>query len=145
MRRRFRTLIVLASTFALVLVLSVGIASADPKNAFGPIEVDCGGGLTFDVLDQGNGQFVPGHIVGSTGKFIVFKFDNFNLSVEITPPGIIIPQLVDATFEKGGGNANPSPPGGIEHCSFVFDVVVEPGVRVFGDGDVWGFITPPRP
>ncbi len=98
MRRRFRTSIVLASTFAMVLVLSVGIASADPKNAFGPIEVDCGGGLTFDVFSQGNGRFVPGHIPGSTG-FIVLGFEHFNFFVEITPPGIIIPQLVDATFE----------------------------------------------
>ncbi len=145
MRRRFRILIVLASTFAMVLVLSVGIAGADPKNAFGPVHLDCDSGLSFDITTLGNGDFMAAHIVGSTAKFIPVEFIDFNVFVVVEGVGIVDTIRDSEDLMQGGGKTNPSPPGGIDRCDFDFNVPAGPGVSIVGDGEVRGFVTPPRP
>jgi hypothetical protein len=72
-----------------VAVLAVAVfapgASADPlgaKNSF-TFEATCDG-QTVQFVVNGNGEFTPGHVVGSTEVFVVQALD---ITFEFTPPG----------------------------------------------------------
>ena len=72
---------------AAVLALAVFVpgASADPlnaKNSFAfPATCD---GQTVQFVVNGNGEFTPGHVVGSTEVFVLQAVD---ATFEFTPPG----------------------------------------------------------
>ena len=68
-----RRAVLLATATAIVAVLAVGIASADPVNSKNAeiIPITCDNGQSYRVVvTSGN----PAHIVGSTGNFIPVQF-----------------------------------------------------------------------
>jgi hypothetical protein len=76
--------------FLLVVLVLVGAvfaqtASADPTNAKQSITVTvvCDGTVNQAVVN-GNGEFTPGHLVGSTAVFVPTAFD---LTFSFTPTG----------------------------------------------------------
>ena len=79
----------------LCLALTLGIlmlaalaqgAAADPINAKNSLTfpATCDNGQTVQVVVNGNGEFSPAHVVGSTAVFIPQAFD---LTFEFTPTG----------------------------------------------------------
>ena len=60
-------------------------AATDPINAKNnfSFQADCGGQPVQFVLN-GNGDFTPGHVVGSTTVYVV---QSFNVTFEFTPTG----------------------------------------------------------
>jgi hypothetical protein len=81
----FRRLIIVVVSAALVAAAVVPIAAADPGNAKNAAQVHavCGA-QTINVVVNGNGEFTPAHVVGSTAVFIPTKFD---LTFTFTPTG----------------------------------------------------------
>ena len=70
---------------AFAAALLVPAASADPvhaKNAF-TVQATCGT-RTLTAVTNGNGEFTPAHITGSTSVFVPTKFD---LTFTFTPAG----------------------------------------------------------
>jgi hypothetical protein len=61
-------------------------AAADPINAKNSLTfpATCDDGQTVQVVVNGNGDFTPGHVVGSTAVFVL---QSFNFTFEFTPPG----------------------------------------------------------
>ncbi len=65
-------------------VLAQG-ASADPTNAKSSFSLPAScAGTAVQFVVNGNGEFTPGHVVGSTAVFIPQSFD---ITFEFTPPG----------------------------------------------------------
>ena len=81
MLRRVTTIAILA----IVLGVFVQTASADPVNAKNaqPVVAICGGS-TVMVVVNGNGEFTPAHVVGTTAVFVPTAF---NLTFRFTPTG----------------------------------------------------------
>jgi hypothetical protein len=71
--------------FAIVLAVFAQAASADPVNAkkASPFIANCGG-PNLMVVVNGNGEFTPAHVIGSTAMFIPTAFD---LTFTFTPTG----------------------------------------------------------
>ena len=82
MLRRRVTLIAL---FAIVFAVFAESASADPLNAknSGVFIANCGA-TQLRVVVNGNGEFTPAHVIGSTAVFIPTAF---NLTFSFTPTG----------------------------------------------------------
>ena len=70
---------------AVALGAIAGAASADPVNAKTALIVpaNCGGRMVR-VAVNGNGEFTPAHVIGSTSMFVPQAFD---LTFEFTPTG----------------------------------------------------------
>jgi hypothetical protein len=70
---------------ALVAAIAVQVASADPSNAKSStlVTVICGGQQIQGVVN-GNGEFTPAHVVGSTKVFVPTAFD---VTFSFTPTG----------------------------------------------------------
>jgi hypothetical protein len=68
-----------------VLALAQG-AMADPVNAKNSLVFPaiCDNGQSYQISVNGNGEFTPGHVVGSTSMLIP---EAFNLTFEFTPTG----------------------------------------------------------
>jgi hypothetical protein len=80
-----RRLLVIAAFAALVAIAVVPIAAAAPINAKGSTQVRavCGG-QSVNAVVNGNGEFTPAHVIGSTSVFIPTAF---NLTFTFTPTG----------------------------------------------------------
>jgi hypothetical protein len=95
--KRTALVLTLAAIAAAMLVLSPGIAGADPVNSNNAeiFEISCSNGQTYEIVVAGG---IPGHIVDSTGNII---------PTEVTF-AIIDPetgQVIDSeTFSIGQGN-----------------------------------------
>jgi hypothetical protein len=61
-------------------------AAADPINAKNSFQfpATCDNGQTVQFVVNGNGEFTPGHVVGSTAVFVP---QAFNITFQFTPPG----------------------------------------------------------
>lgn len=70
---------------AAAAAFAVQAASADPSNAKNSLLITaiCGG-QQIQVVTNGNGEFTPAHVVGSTSTFIPTAFD---LTFSFTPTG----------------------------------------------------------
>jgi hypothetical protein len=70
---------------ALVTAVMVPVAAADPTNAKSAVQISamCSGQLVMVVVN-GNGEFLPGHVIGSTSVFIPTAL---NLTFTFTPTG----------------------------------------------------------
>lgn len=70
---------------ALAAAIAVQVASADPSNAKSStlVTVICGGKQMQGVVN-GNGEFTPAHVVGSTSVFVPTAFD---VTFSFTPTG----------------------------------------------------------
>ncbi len=77
--------IIIAIAMIGALALAQG-ALADPSNAKNAqvIPASCDNGQAYEVVVNGNGEFTPAHVVGSTSMFIPEAFD---LTFEFTPTG----------------------------------------------------------
>src|SRR6266581_6557227 len=81
-----RRLLVLAAVGALAAVAIAPTAGADPTNAKNAttLEAVCPGPTPFTVVVNGNGEFTPAHVIGSTSVFIPTAFDT---TFTFTPTG----------------------------------------------------------
>ena len=107
-------------------------ASADPlsaKNSFAfPATCD---GQTVQFVANGNGEFTPGHVVGSTAVFVVEAFD---ITFEFTPPGGPTETVIDTSSKS---NVH----GDLVTCSVDFTVTFPEGT-FHAVGTATGFFTP---
>jgi opacity protein-like surface antigen len=80
-----RRLLVLVASAALIAVVVVPVAGANPANAKNAQQVQlvCAG-QPVTVVVNGNGEFTPGHVVGSKAMFIPTAF---NVTFTFTPTG----------------------------------------------------------
>ncbi|MEJ7584942.1 MAG: hypothetical protein WKF43_12880, partial [Acidimicrobiales bacterium] len=90
-----------------------GAAAADPvnaKNAFF-VELECENGQTHEVVVNGNGDYTPAHILGSTGVLVPFAFGEFTGTVTF-------PDGTTETFtEPGSSKAAASRQRGLVNCT----------------------------
>jgi hypothetical protein len=119
---------------AAVLVLAVfaPTASADPLNARNSLAfpADCGG-QTVQVVVNGNGEFTPAHVLGSTAVFVPQAFDT---TFEFTPTG-------GTTETETDTSSKPNVHGDLVTCSF--DVTQSfPFGTLHLFGTATGFFTP---
>jgi hypothetical protein len=107
-------------------------AGADPINAKNnfSFQADCGGQTVQFVLN-GNGDFTPGHVVGSTTVYVV---QSFNVTFEFTPTG---GQTISETAARSKGNVH----GDLVTCTFNVTQSVPDGTFHFF-GTATGFFTP---
>jgi hypothetical protein len=127
--RRLTTMLAVAALGAAVLAPG---ASADPtkaKNSF-TFPATCGGRPVQFVVN-GNGEFTPGHVVGSTQQFIPQSFD---ITFESTPTG-------GPTETERDTASKHHPHGSLVTCSIDFTQSIPEGTfHVFGTAT--GFFTP---
>jgi hypothetical protein len=119
---------------AAVLALAVFVpgASADPLNAktsFAfPATCD---GQTVQVVVNGNGEFTPAHVLGSTAVFVPEALD---VTFEFTPTGGMPETQIDTS-------SKPNVHGDLVTCSFdVTQTFPEGSFHLFGTAT--GFFTP---
>jgi hypothetical protein len=114
------------------LALAQG-ALADPSNAKNAqvIPASCDNGQSYEVVVNGNGEFTPGHVVGSTSMFIPEAFD---LTFEFTPTG-------GSPESETDTSAKHNVHGDVTTCSIDFTQTFPEGsFHLFGT--VTGFFTP---
>ena len=108
-------------------------AAADPINAKNSLTfpATCDDGQTVQVVVNGNGEFTPAHVVGSTAVFIPQAFD---LTFEFTPTG-------EPTQTETDIRSKPNLHGDLVTCSFDVTQTFPDGVfRLFGTAT--GVFTP---
>ena len=107
-------------------------ATADPTNSNNSLTfpADCGG-QTVQFTVNGNGDFTPGHVVGSTSVFVL---QSFTITLEITPTG---GETMSETTTRSKGN----PHGDLVTCSFDVTQNFPDGTFHFS-GTATGFFTP---
>jgi hypothetical protein len=124
-----------AALGAVVLGLAVfaPAASADPlhaKDSF-TFPATCDNGQTLQVVVNGNGEFTPAHVVGSTPVFVPQAID---ITFEFTPPG-------GPTETETDTASKPNVHGDLVTCSF--DVTQSfPFGTLHLFGTATGFFTP---
>jgi hypothetical protein len=122
-----------ALTFGILLLAALAQgAAADPTNAKNRLAftATCDG-QQVDFVVNGNGDFTPGHVVGSTSIFVV---EAFNLTIQFTPTG---GQTMTQTATRSKGNVH----GDLVTCSFDFSQISPEGTfRAFGTAT--GLFTP---
>ena len=97
---------------AAVLALAVFVpgASADPLNAKNSLSfpVTCDNGQSVTIVVNGNGEFTPAHVLGSTAVFIPQALDT---TFEFTPTG-------GTTQTETDTSSKPHLHGDLVTCSF---------------------------
>jgi hypothetical protein len=123
-----------ALTFGILMLAALAQgATADPinvKNSF-TFPATCGG-QTVQLVVNGNGEFTPAHVVGSTAVFIP---EAFNVTFEFTLPG-------EPTQSETDTSAKPNVHGDLVTCSFDVTQTFPEGGTVHLFGSVTGFFTP---
>ena len=107
-------------------------AAADPTNTKNNLSfpADCDGQTVQFVLN-GNGDFTPGHVVGSTSVFVV---QSFNVTFEFTPTG-------GETMSETAARSKSNPHGDLVTCNFDVTQSFPDGTfHLFGTAT--GFFTP---
>ena len=130
MKRRLLALVI-GCAFAAATIAST--AAADPIKAKGALQfqVVCGS-QTLTVVVNGNGEFTPGHIVGSTAVFIP---TSFNITFTFTPTG-------GATMTETDTAAKAAPLRNTITCTIPFQSFSFPEGTFTIQGTVTGFLTP---
>jgi hypothetical protein len=117
----------------LALAVLVPTAAADPlnaKNSFAfPATCD---GQTVQFVVNGNGEFTPGHVAGSTAVFVVEAVD---ITFEFTLPGGPTESETDTASKN---NVH----GDLVTCSFDVTQTFPEGGTVHLFGTATGFFTP---
>jgi hypothetical protein len=131
--RMKRRLFVLLASGALVAALIAPAAGADPTNAKNalPLQAVCGT-QTLTVVVNGNGEFTPAHVVGSTAVFIPTAFD---ITFTFTPTG-------GATETETDTAAKAAPIKDTITCTIPFQSFPSPDGTFTIQGTVTGFLTP---
>src|SRR3954471_12036907 len=91
-------------------------ASADPKNT--AIPLTCDNGQSVEAAFNGNGDFTPGHVVGSTATFVI---QSLRATATFTPTGGVPGPVQDIDTTK------PHPVGDLVTCHFDFIRVTATG------------------
>jgi hypothetical protein len=125
----------LVACVAVLAAVAVQVASADPTNAKNStvITLVCGG-QQVQVVTNGNGEFTPGHAVGSTTTFVPMSFD---LTFSFTPTG-------GTTMSDTDTSAKHNQPAGAITCSIplALNTFTTPDGTFSISGSVTGFTTP---
>jgi hypothetical protein len=128
-----RRLCVALTLGILMMAALVQGAAADPinaKNSF-TFPATCDDGQSVQVVVNGNGEFSPAHVVGSTAVFIPEVFD---VTFEFTPPG-------GPTQSETDTSSKHNVHGDLVTCSFdVTQAFPEGTFHLFGSAT--GFFTP---
>jgi hypothetical protein len=128
--KRCGIVIAIATIGALALVQG---AMADPVNAKNGLVIpaSCDNGQSYQIAVNGNGEFTPGHIVGSTSILVP---EAFNITFEFTPTG-------GAPESETDTSAKHNVHGNVTTCSIDFTQTFPEGsFHIFGT--VTGFFTP---
>jgi hypothetical protein len=127
--------VTLVALFAIVLAVFAQAASADPVNAkkSSPFIANCGG-PNLMVVVNGNGEFTPAHVIGSTAVFIPTAFD---LTFSFTPTG-------GATESETDTSAKAHQPSNAVTCDLpaALNTFTSPEGTFTISGTVTGFFTP---
>jgi hypothetical protein len=127
--------VTLVALFAIVLAVFAQAASADPVNAkkSSPFIANCGG-PNLMVVVNGNGEFTPAHVIGSTAVFIPTAFD---LTFSFTPIG-------GATESDTDTSAKAHQPRNAVTCDLpaALNTFTSPEGTFTISGTVTGFFTP---
>jgi hypothetical protein len=109
-------------------------AGADPVNAKGSLQIDamCPGMAPFTVVVNGNGEFTPAHVLGSTSVFIPTAFDT---TMTFTPTG-------GTTETNHDTSAKAAPITNTITCTIPFQSFTAPFGTFTIEGSVTGFLTP---
>ena len=128
-----RHLFVLVAGGALAAALIAPTAGADPTNAKNAqlIQAVCGTD-TFDVVVNGNGEFTPAHVIGSTSVFVPTAFD---VTFTFTPTG-------GSTMTETDTSAKAAPIKNTITCAIPFQSFPSPVGTFTIEGSVTGFLTP---
>ena len=130
MLKRCGIIIAIATIGALALVQG---AMADPVNAKNGLvfPASCDNGQSYQVSVNGNGEFTPAHILGSTSIFVP---EAFNITFAFTPTG-------GPTESETDTSAKHNVHGDVTTCSIDFTQTFPEGsIHLFGT--VTGFFTP---
>jgi hypothetical protein len=129
-----RRLCVALTLGILMMAALVQGAAADPinaKNSF-TFPATCDDGQTVQVVVNGNGEFSPAHVVGSTAVFIP---EAFNVTFEFTPPG-------GPTQSETDTSSKHNVHGDLVTCSFDVTQTFPEGGTIHLFGSATGFFTP---
>ena len=128
-----RRLLVLVAVGVLAAVLIAPTAGADPTNARNAqlLQAVCGTD-TFNVVVNGNGEFTPAHVIGTTSVFIPTAFD---VTFTFTPTG-------GSTMTETDTSAKAAPIKNTITCTIPFQSFPSPVGTFTIEGSVTGFLTP---
>jgi hypothetical protein len=130
MLRRLCVALVLGILMVAALVQGAAADPINSKNSF-TFPATCDNGQTVQVVVNGNGEWSPAHVVGSTAVFVPQAFD---LTFEFTPPG-------GPTQSETDTSSKPNVHGDLVTCSFDTTQSFPFGtVHLFGSAT--GFFTP---
>ncbi len=128
-----RRLLVLLFSAALVAVAIAPTAVADPINAKNSLQLQAVCGTrTLTVVVNGNGEFTPAHVIGSTSVFIPTAFDT---TFTFTPTG-------GPTMVQHDTSAKSAPLQNTMTCTIPFQSFPSPVGTFTIQGTVTGFLTP---
>jgi hypothetical protein len=125
----------LLALVAVCMAVSAQVASADPINAKNAqlITAVCGD-QTLQVSVNGNGEFTPAHVVGTSAMFIPTAFD---VTFSFTPTG-------GETMSEHDTSAKHNQPANVTTCDL--PLAANTSTNPFGtfsiSGSVTGFFTP---
>jgi hypothetical protein len=129
-----RRLLVAVACFAFAAGVIAPVAAADPINAKNSAQISatCSGQPVMVVVN-GNGEFSPAHVIGSTSVFIPTAFD---LTFTFTPTGGS-PEAMTETSAKAAPIAN------TVSCDIPLQTLFSgPEGSLTIEGTVTGFFTP---
>lgn len=129
--------VTLIAIFAIVVAVLAQTASADPLNAKkSDVFTAICGGTQLTVSVNGNGEFTPAHVIGSTSMFIPSAFD---LTFSFTPTGGVTESETDTS-------AKTHQPRNAVTCELPAELntFTSPEGTFTLSGTVTGFFTPER-
>jgi hypothetical protein len=129
-----RRLLVFAVCGALTAVAIAPTAGADPTQAKNSMQIEavCPGAAPYTVVVNGNGEFTPAHLLGSTAVFIPTAFDT---TFTFTPVG-------GSTEMDHDTSAKAAPITNTITCTIPFQSFPSPFGTFTIEGTVTGFLTP---
>jgi hypothetical protein len=129
-----RRLLVLVAMGALAAVAIAPTAGADPTNARNSLQLQAVCGTeTFTVVVNGNGEFTPAHLIGSTSVFMPTAFD---ITSTFTPTGGSTETETDTSAKAAPTNEDTIT------CTIPFQSFTSPFGTFTLEGSVTGFLTP---
>jgi hypothetical protein len=128
-----RRLLVVVASGALAALAIAPTAGADPTNAKNSqqLQAVCGT-QTYTVVVNGNGEFTPAHLIGSSSVFIPTAFD---ITFTFTPTG-------GSTMTETDTSAKAAPLQNTIDCEIPFQSFSSPFGTFTIEGTVTGFLTP---
>lgn len=128
-----RRLFVLLASGALAAALIAQTAGADPTNARNALQLQavCGA-QTVTVVVNGEGEFTPAHLIGSTSVFVP---TSFNITFTFTPTG-------GPTMTETDTSAKAAPIKNTITCTIPLQSFPSPEGTFTIQGTVTGFLTP---